>query len=212
MICPICGAATALYFADEKGRVCTHKDKTNSVFTDAIYSIVQTTYHDGNDTYGVCECLSCGKYFVVENEHGYVTSATWKPVYPIYRKPVPEGVPSIIKAELEEANLCLGVGAYLASIAVFGLALEHIWNEQGVKGLDGLFTKGIISGRIVEQSKEIRLWNNSVKHDMSEIAVTQNDAEELSGYVEALVYETYVAPMRLAELKKKRELREKTSS
>jgi hypothetical protein len=151
------------------------------------------------EVYAIAQCQGCGGIFVAHRNR-----ENWEPVYPITHKILPVDVPEPIKGEVEEASLCLTVGAYRACLTISSVALEHLWNNQKVSGLEELKRQEIISPRLCRRANEIRLWGNLVKHVPMIDPVTKEDAEQLLGYLELILDEVYVEPNRLINLTDRR--------
>jgi len=154
----------------------------------------------GIDNYAILQCQGCEALFVAREE----SPEKWIAVYPIPHETAPEEVPEPVKWEFEEASLCFAVGAYRSCISMCQIALEHVWREQGVSGLNELKDKGIISSILFGRATEVRLWGNLEKHELLVESVSSEDAKQLVGYVQIILNEVYVEPKRLDALTRKR--------
>ena len=150
-----------------------------------------------------CECCFVAVQDIVREESG------WFVVHPISRKNVSEEIPEPINSELAEANLCFALGAYRACAAMCQIALEALWRDKEVSGLNELKERGIISEQLFDRATEIRLWANLIKHEVVVEVVTQTEVNELLVYLEAITNSVYVEPKRLSDMKRKREEIEK---
>ena len=204
LVCPRCGAFTSptlAWFEAEvtvgiSGGLATRQGKAMAVTTGKV----------DQPTYGVMVCQACEKRFLAEQDD----YGRWSAVYPILSKPASEDIPEPIKSELEEAYLCFAVGAYRACLSMCETALEAVWRERKVSGLNDLRDKGIISLQLFERATEVRLWGNVAKHEPVPDAVQREDAEQLLTYLEALLDTVYIQPKKLSRLSQKREKIEKT--
>ena len=205
LICPLCGAftsptlvtfnATVIY--ETSLGISHHKGSAKAVTPGVM----------GQPTYGIMTCQSCEKRFVAEKV-GY---NKWRAVYPIQHKSVAEEIPEPIHNDFEEANLCFAIGGYKACISMCMTALEALWREQNASNLDDLKEKGIISQRLFDQAREIRLWAGIVKHELIHETITKEETEELLTYLEEMLHDVYVRPARSAALAEKRKQVEKGS-
>lgn len=148
--------------------------------------------------YAIVGCQNCSRIFIAEAK-----GSRWVSVYPIQHKIAPDEIPEPIKSEFEEASLCFATKANKACVLVCQVALEHVWQEQGVSGLKGLLDKGIMPPALYRRADQIRLWGNLQKHEFLTETVSAEDAEQLLGYLEILLNEVYVEPKRLDALTQK---------
>jgi hypothetical protein len=201
LVCPLCGDATSPtkeWFTGQ-GILLDHSTKDRTVYGHVSLQAVSGT-QIGESTYGIMVCQSCERRFVAKiDSRGY-----WEAVYPIAHKPVAAEIPQPIGSEFGEAHLCFAVGAYRGCLAMCEVALEAVWRDQGAKGLSDLRDKGTISQKLFDQADEVRLWANVAKHELFDQPVSREDAEELLGYLEAVLDAVYVQPARLTALKQKR--------
>jgi hypothetical protein len=205
LICPYCGDATAPIPSSFKATVILTNKRLAAFVPGYPYeegmAVATTIPQLGQPTYGIMVCQSCGKPFVAENEDD-----GWSAVYPIRHKPVAKEIPEPIRGEFEEANLCFAIGAYKACLSICMVALESLWRQQNASGLNDLLEKGVISPRLFDQATEIRLWAGLVKHEPIFFeTVTPRDTEDLLTYLEEILHDVYVRPVRLGALGKKRE-------
>jgi len=213
IVCPLCGSATSFNpaWVEKQGILREESTKQSTVRGKVAVTLIQEPYEYGIAQYGILWCGACEKHIVVENGE-YAKEGDWQVVYPIACKVASEYIPKPIKRVFEEANLCFAIGAYIACVSMCQIALEALWRDKGVSNLKELVEKGMISSQLYERANEIRLWGNVVKHEFVSEAVSREDAEELLGYLEALLDHVYVQPARLAVLKRKRKQSEASSS
>ena len=178
------------------------KDRT--VWCDVqIRAVVPFKYEYDAESYAILVCQACMEYFVAKREK-FAEEDEWSAVYPIEHKPVAEEIPEPIRSEFEEANLCFAIGGNKACISMCMTALEALWREQNASNLDDLKKKGIISQRLFDQAREIRLWAGIVKHELIHETITKEETEELLTYLEEMLHDVYVRPARSAALAEKR--------
>lgn len=204
LICPRCGAFTSATPSVFSGSVLLKS--YDRFWHEEGSAQAITPYSPGEPTYGIMVCQSCEKRFVAEETRG-----EWLAVYPIQYKPVAKEIPEPIRSEFQEAYLCFAIGAHRACVAICGVALEALWNQKNVSGLNELREEGIISQRLFDQGTEIRLWAGMVKHVPIHDSVTKEETEQLLTYLEAILDAVYVQPARLAALAEKREQVKKTT-
>jgi hypothetical protein len=201
--CPLCGDYTSFspVLLKGKGVLTANSREYKTAYADVALEAL--AFDCGEAAYAILECKSCYKCFVAEARPKY--SGNWAAVYPIPHKPVSEDIPEPIRSQFEEAHLCFAVGAYGSCLLMCGSALEASWREQRVSGLQDLKDKGVISPSLYNQANEVRLWGNVVQHDqpMPQV-VTEDDAEQLLTYLEAILNAIYIEPKRLAALAQKR--------
>lgn len=213
LICPHCGSFTAFSPAPVSGRGIDleSSDESSIVWGDVqISAVVPFKYEYDEEAYAILVCRACMGYFVAKRER-FAQEDNWSAVYPIQHKPVAEEIPEPIHSDFEEANLCFAIGAYKSCISMCMTALEALWREQNASNLDDLKEKGIISQRLFDQAREIRLWAGIVKHQLIHETVAREETEELLTYLEETLHDVYVRPARSAALAKKRKQVEKAN-
>ena len=205
LICPHCGSFTAFSPAQVIGDGILF-DKSTDKYTEwgkvQISAITPHEYQSSDEAYAILVCRGCMNYFIAKKEK---YADDWLAVYPIQHKPVAKEIPELIRSEFEEANLCFAIGAYKACVAICMVALESLWQQQNASGLNDLREKGVISSRLFDQATEIRLWAGLVKHELTFETVTKDEIVELLTYLEEILHDVYVRPVRLGALGKKRE-------
>jgi len=150
----------------------------------------------------VIECQTCGEIFAAATNYG---QGDWHVVHPMLIKRLPAEVPEPIKSEFEEAAKCLSIGAFKACVSTCQITLESIWRDKNVSGLNDLLGNGIISKSLFDKATEIRLWAGIAKHKLCIGDIDPIDAEQLLVYLETLINDVYVEPIRLEEMKRKRD-------
>ena len=203
LICPFCGDATSvapLSFPASVSRQVRATIGGAAVREESGIAQAIAIPHGGQPLYGIMLCQSCAQVFVAKLEEGQ-----WMAVYPIRHEPVSKDIPEPMRSEFEEALLCFAVDAYSACVSTSETTLEALWRNKKVSGLNELKEKGSISPTLFDQATEVRLWANMAKHELAHKVVAKEDAEQLLGYLEAILDAVYVQPARFAALKQKRE-------
>ncbi len=201
LICPICGTSTAFSPVYLKQRAILNEESSSdrTIYGEATMQAVIPRDYIGA-LYAILDCQACEERFVAR----YI-DYEWVAVYPLPHKQVSDKIPEPIKGEFEEANLCFAVGAYRACVAVCQIALEALWRDKKVSGLNQLKDDGIISSALFERATEIRLWAGIIKHKTLAESVSKDDAEQLLTYLEVILNDVYVEPKRLESFKQRRE-------
>lgn len=203
LICPLCGVYTSFSPLSLVGKGVLRERSTSAMMVYETVALKAVTHHEAEQSdYAILICQACENRFVAK-KHQYRDE--WSAAYPIQHKPVAEEIPEPVKSEFEEAHLCFAVGANRACIAMCQVALEALWREQKVSGIQELKDKGVISGQLYDRANELRLWGNVAKHELIPDVVEREDAEQLLLYFETLVSTIYVEPKRSDSLKRKRE-------
>jgi hypothetical protein len=132
--------------------------------------------------------------------------------------PAPElsfstAIPKAIQLSLLEAQKCLVVGAYTASVAMTGRALEAIGRHFHTKGnanklmlaagIEELRQNNIIDQRLYEWSKELHLNRNLAAHASSQ-EFEQADAEDLFNFASAICDYVFVLSEKFDKFKKRK--------
>jgi hypothetical protein len=201
--CPSCGtpaAFTPIYLT--RGEVFDYVigiEKATK-YPHVVPAVMHKSVHGVQ--YAILCCQECEDVFVVAN---LSDTKGWRVVHPIPHKTVSDEIPPPIRDEFEEANLCFAIGASRACAAMCQIALESLWQNKKVSGLNQLRDDGIISQRLFDRATEIRLWGDIVKHEPIAESVSKEDAEELLTYLEDILNHVYVEQARYETLKQKRE-------
>lgn len=141
----------------------------------------------------------------------------WSPARRVWPSPelmLSASIPAEIQTSLLEAQKCLTVAAYIASVAMTGRALEAIGRHfhTGGKpdklmlgaGIDELHKNKIIDERLYEWSRALHLNRNLAAHASSEI-FGQEDAEDLFNFASAICDYVFVLSDKFHKFKKRRE-------
>jgi hypothetical protein len=202
LICPICGTPTSIepvIIESPKALLPDESTSTSSVYGKARVFAVTDNDSPHYVSYGVFECQACGERFVAK-KHRY-DDAYWVAIYPLPHKLVAGEIPEPIKSDFEEANKCFAIGARKACVAMCQIALEALWRDKGVSGLNQLKDNGIISTSLFNRATEIRLWAGVIKHKTLSESVSEEDAAQLLTYLEVILNDVYVEPKRLEGVK-----------
>lgn len=149
------------------------------------------------------ECPSCKNSLVsgqYEWPHGtsgeYVLEAPER-VWPQPKKFVSWSIPEGIRTSIEESQKCISGGAYIASAAMSGRALEGVCRHFKTKskylgpGLDELKAKDVIDKRLLEWGKELQKHRNIAAHAGDE-KIHPQDAKDLLDFVIAICEYVFV--------------------
>jgi hypothetical protein len=128
----------------------------------------------------------------------------WSAAIRVWPEPRPEfhfSIPTDVTASLEEARKSLHCGAYTASVAMTGRALEAIgrhFHTQGNadqlmlgKGLEELHTARVLDDRLYEWGKELHEHRNMAAH-ASGASFSKVDAEDLYDFATAICEYVFV--------------------
>ena len=136
----------------------------------------------------------------------------WEPLN-IRRPPFPE-VPTEIAATASEAHACLSIGAARGAVALARAVVEATAKAKGITvngivgKIDALHGDGIISSLTAEASHQIRKDGNSIAHgDIGDEPISQDDAEAILEFMDALVDEVFQRPAKLQRLKERHDER-----
>jgi hypothetical protein len=162
--------------------------------------------------YEIGECNNCSQHLlVVRNTPSGSILTTYPAALP---KPVDEIVPLLVRSDLEEAAVCLTVGAIRAAATMARRSVQNICLDKGApsrrsitsggkprevqndlaRQIDWLFEKRIITEELRDWAHEVRVVGNSGAHpgdaeDKEE--VTRDDSEaalELAGALCSTLY------------------------
>ena len=143
------------------------------------------------------ECTSCkntllaGQYedYDPESENSYF--GTPSRLWPSPKRSLSWEIPSLVRTSLDEADRCLKAGAFIASAAMSGRALEGICRHFKTKsqylggGLKELLDKEVIDKRLYEWSQELQEHRNIAAH-ATDARINSQDAESLLEFVVAI--------------------------
>lgn len=143
------------------------------------------------------ECTACkntlvaGQYedYDSESENSYY-GTPWR-LWPSPKRSLSWEIPSLVRVSIDEADRCLKAGAFIASAAMSGRALEGICRHFKTKsqylggGLKELLDEEIIDKRLFEWSQELQKHRNIAAH-ATEARISSKDAESLLEFVVAI--------------------------
>ncbi|HEY6313062.1 MAG TPA: DUF4145 domain-containing protein [Streptosporangiaceae bacterium] len=118
-------------------------------------------------------------------------------------------VPTPLRLEFEEAQMCFSARAYKATVVMVRRVLEGACKENGVKertlaqSLEGLRADGLIDATLSEWANALRILGNEGAH-YSGTEVPREDAEDAVAFAEALLNHIYVLRKRFLEFTKRR--------
>lgn len=164
--------------------------------------------------YQIGECNGCGKCVLVLRPTRSRAMASDLPIMKVYPNPLPSEisiiVPENIRNDINEARLCLSVGAFRGAAVLSRRALQVICLEKGsekdklVDQIDDLFTKNIITDDIKNWAHEIRYVGNDAAHP-NDAQVLREDAEEIMELLDSMCEVLYIAPAKAENRRKARE-------
>lgn len=123
-------------------------------------------------------------------------------------------IPEIVRASLEEADLCFKAKAYAACAVMCGRALEAICRHHLTKsqylagGLKELRERGIIDGRLAQWADELHKSRNMGAHASGE-KVSNQDARDLLDFTNAICEYMFVLTAQYESFMKRQEARTK---
>lgn len=200
LVCPRCSVYTAPVLGRFEAQVLQKEYGRFHYETGEADAAIP--YHEGVPSYGIMICQACENYFVAEQ----TSRENWVAVYPLQHKPAAKEILEPIRGEVDEANLCFAIGAYMGCLLLCRTVLIALQRQQEVGNIKELKDEGIISEKMYLQADEVRLWANIVGHeDIDPKVIGKDDVEQLLTYLESIIDAVYVQPARLAALTKKRE-------
>ncbi|WP_426568119.1 DUF4145 domain-containing protein [Streptomyces canus] len=136
----------------------------------------------------------------------------WEPLR--IRRPSFPDVPAEIAATASEAHACLSIGAARGAVALARAVVEAAAKAKGITvngivgKIDALRDGGIISALTADASHQIREDGNSIAHgDIGDEPISQDDAEAILEFMDALLDEVFQRPAKLQRLKERHEER-----
>ncbi|MET7475083.1 DUF4145 domain-containing protein [Streptomyces sp. NPDC005648] len=136
----------------------------------------------------------------------------WEPVHT--RRPNFDDVPAEIASTASEAHACLSIGAARGAVALARAVVEATAKAKGISTegivhkIDALRDGGIISTLTADASHQIRRDGNSIAHgDIGDEPISQDDAEAILEFMDALLDEVFQRPAKLQRLKDRHEER-----
>jgi len=139
-------------------------------------------------------------------------SAEWSSGFRLWPDPRANfswSIPLIVRTSLEESDKCLRAGAYAASVAMSGRALEGVCRHFKTKsqylggGLKELLDKQVIDGKLYQWSQELHRQRNMAAHATEE-KVLQNDATALLEFVTSICEYVFVLTAKFDEFMKRK--------
>jgi hypothetical protein len=122
--------------------------------------------------------------------------------------PTDKAIPTLIRADLDEAKQCFALGAFRACAVMARRAMQSAAMDKGassdklVKQIDELAVSGKITADLKEWAHAVRWAGNDAAHPGG-VAVERDDAEDVLHLAEQFLHVLYVAPSRAAGLKKR---------
>jgi hypothetical protein len=118
-------------------------------------------------------------------------------------------IPKSIRDSLTEAARCCECGAFTASVAMGGRALEGLVRHFTTThmylgpGIQELHKQGIIDKRLFEWAKALHLDRNEAAHSSGQ-TFSPEDAEDLLAFATAICEYVFVITTRFEQFKKRR--------
>lgn len=137
---------------------------------------------------------------------------SWTDLVRVYPKPQKSSwlsAPSTVALSLDEAERCMGAGAYVAAAAMAGRALEAVCRHFGTKGtylgagIKELRDKGVIDARLLEWSEELRDIRNEAAH-ATDANFSAKDSEDILTFTHAIVDYVFRLTRKFTEFKKRK--------
>ncbi|MGW9383469.1 DUF4145 domain-containing protein [Streptomyces globisporus] len=158
----------------------------------------------------LASCQRCGEALLaLEEDYGNGWDGEPVTVWPQPRQVLSPFIPEALRNQHTETHKCLSVKAYIATVVMNRRTLEGICKDQGAQGrnlmrmLEELAASGIIEGRLLEWSQELRILGNEGAH-FTETTVTADDAIDAIAFTEALMDYIYVYSAQFANFKQRR--------
>jgi len=113
--------------------------------------------------------------------------------------PTDERIPANVKKAIDEAKICLSVGAPMASSSMSRRAIQCACMDNGAtkeklhEQINELFTNGTITEQIKEWAHSVRWVGNDGAHPTN-LEVTNEDAKDVLDLAEQLMNILYVMP------------------
>ncbi|ENC9760810.1 DUF4145 domain-containing protein [Pseudomonas aeruginosa] len=149
------------------------------------------------------ECPSCknslvaGQYRWPDSFSDSYIDETPERVWPQPRKYLSWSIPEGIRVSIEESQKCISGGAFIASAAMSGRALEGVCRHFKTKskylgpGLEELRQKEVIDKRLLEWGRELQKHRNIAAHAGDE-KINPQDAKDLVDFVIAICEYVFV--------------------
>lgn len=170
---------------------------------------------DDYDPYktSLIECLSCKSLILVGQNYVIEDDSDWGKgtrLWPSPRRYLAWSIPSKVRTSLEEAEKCLGAGAWIGCVAMCGRALEGVCRHFKTKsqylggGLKELKQREIIDKRLYEWSQELQRHRNIAAHATDE-NISKQDAEELLDFVVSISDYIFVLNEKFEQFMKRKQ-------
>lgn len=124
-------------------------------------------------------------------------------------------VPKPLAGAASQAHLCLSAGSPIGAVAVARPVVEAVAKAHGItsgdlrKKIERLYAEGHISETMRDAATEIRFAGNEAAHgDLVHERPGVEDAAEIVGLMDSMLYRVYQEPARVARIRAKREQRE----
>ncbi len=158
----------------------------------------------------IARCEICYQALLLEQDgQAPKSERDAKCVWPVLDRVLSEAVPESLRREHGEATSCFKSGAYTATVVMVRRTLEGVCNQHGVtrkplfKALEEMEGKGLIEGRLLEWSQELRVLGNEAAH-FTGGHVSRQDASDAIALAEAILDYLYVFSARFEEFKSRR--------
>ena len=169
----------------------------------------------GTRTY-LLACPACDSALVVQSYEDFDTSPPgWSEptrVYPVPTRKLGADIPPVVKASIDEAERCMKGGAYLASTAMCGRALEAICRHYGTKdgylggGLKELRDTGVIDARLYQWGEELRDQRNNAAH-ATNTEISAQDANDVMAFTYAIIDYVFLLALKFEKFQKRKAAR-----
>ncbi len=146
--------------------------------------------------WSIAECPACHECVIVKMKNYDIIHILPNPL----PSPTDERINTNIRSDLDEAKLCLSVGAFRACAGMCRRAIQQACMEQGAdkkkgleKQIDELQEKGIITSHISKWAHSSRFLGNDALHP-EHPEVTEADAKNVLNLAEEMMKILYVMP------------------
>lgn len=167
------------------------------------------------------ECTACrntliaGQYEVYDPDSANSYYGAPTRLWPSPNRSLSWEIPSLVKVSLDEADRCLKAGAFIASAAMSGRALEGVCRHFKTKsqylggGLKELLDKEIIDKRLFEWSQELQEHRNIAAH-ATDARISSQDAQSLMEFVVAICDYVFVLSYKFNQFMARKNKNSKT--
>lgn len=211
-ICGWCGDRTHMTMVTEPYRLpeATWRRRHDGA-PDADWPVFMAAFRCSNEN---CDRLSVGWSELLRHtgQHAKITlpqaELSWEPVQA--RRPSFPDIPDEIASTASEAHACLSVGAARGAVALARAVVESTAKAKGidegnlVRKIDKMHEAGLISKLTADTSHAIRHDGNNIAHgDLGEEPVSQDDADAILEFMDALLDEVFQRPAKLQRLQQR---------